>query len=78
MHIDSGNITLLPSDHCKPDNIDPVKTEEFVEKQASQDGLIGAFKLTPADEAVERLSRRRRNFDEEHVEPFMRSMPYGD
>ena len=47
---------------------------------ANTEGLIGPFKLRPADEAVERLSSRRRNFQEdddlEVIQPFMRSMPY--
>lgn len=61
---------------------DKIATEtvatETVATEIPDEGLIGAFKLSPADQATERLSRRRRVFDdgEEVINPFMRSMPY--
>ena len=59
----------------KKDDEDP---NADITASTEEEGLIGPFKLTPADQAIDRLSRRRRKFDDgtDVVDPFMRSMPY--
>ena len=56
-HVDSGNMILLGQDPPKTvEKEEPIQIESSVDEleieveDTTEDGLIGAFKLTPADQ----------------------------